>query len=109
MLRFLLPSALAVALLTGSAETADFNGARRGLSSCGQTAGVYEQWVIGFLSGIGYEGIGQGDDTLAGVDANGVWTWVDNYCRAHPLDQIVTAAKAFDRVAPPIPERQNTN
>ena len=43
-------AALAVALLTGSVKTADFNGARRGLSSCGQTAGVYEQWVIGFLS-----------------------------------------------------------
>ena len=108
-MRFLLPSALAVALLTGSAETADFKAVGLGFSSCGQTAGVYEQWVVGFLSGIGYEGIGQGDDRLAGVGANGVWTWVDNYCRAHPLDRIVTASKVFDRVAAPMPERQNTN
>jgi len=109
MMRFLLPSALAVALLTGSAKTADFNAVGLGCSSCGQTAGVYEQWVVGFLTGIGYEGIRQGDNPPAGIDVNGVWAWVDNYCRAHPLDQIVTAAKVFDRVAAPMPEPQNTN
>jgi hypothetical protein len=108
-MRFLLSAALAVALMmTGSAEATDFHMVGVGSSSCGswtasrggQTTGIYEQWVVGFLSGVGYEGTGQGDDPLAGVDANGVWAWVDNYCRAHPLDQIVMAAKAFDREHP---------
>jgi hypothetical protein len=31
-------------------------------------------------------------DVLRGLDANAIVTWMDNYCREHPLDQISTAA-----------------
>jgi hypothetical protein len=54
-LRFLLPAALAVALLTGSAEATNSSVVGFGLSSCRSTSGVYEQWVVGFHSGIGYQ------------------------------------------------------
>jgi hypothetical protein len=51
-------------------------------------------WVVGFLSGIGFVGE-KGDDPLNGVDADGVWAWIDNYCRAHPIESIARAASAF--------------
>ncbi len=53
-----------------------------------------EQWVLGFLTGIGFAGSDQ-DDPLAGMDAAGVWTWIDGYCQQHPADKIVLAARAF--------------
>jgi hypothetical protein len=55
------------------------------------------QWVMGFLSGIGF--MGQMDnsraDPLEAVDAQGVWTWIDDYCRANPTAAIARASAAF--------------
>ncbi len=59
-----------------------------------------EQWILGFLSGVGYAGNESGLDPLIGVDDEGVWAWVDNYCQAHPLDLLIQAAVAF-RMAHP--------
>jgi hypothetical protein len=58
-----------------------------------------EQWVLGFASGVaeGYH-LGtnrKGFDPLTGIDAQGVWAWIDNYCRTHPLDSVQTAAANF--------------
>lgn len=51
-------------------------------------------WVVGFLSGIGW--VGQnGDDPLRGLDGEAVWAWIDNYCKANPLDSLDTAAVRF--------------
>jgi hypothetical protein len=45
----------------------------------------HQAWVVGFLSGVGF--VGQnGDDPSDGVDADGIWAWIDNYCRAHPIE-----------------------
>ena len=33
--------------------------------------------------------------------ADGVWAWMDNYCQAHPRQEIVDASKAFNRAHPP--------
>lgn len=77
MMRFLLPTALAVALLTSSAEATDYHEIGLGFSSCGSwtearsnqtTAFAYGQWVVGFLSGIGYEGTQYG----GGQDSSGL-------------------------------------
>lgn len=58
-----------------------------------------QQWVLGFLSGIGF--VAQNDDDpLKNMDVQGVWAWIDNYCRDHPIDQIGTAASAFYYVHP---------
>ena len=109
MMRFLLPAALAFALMAGSAEATDFSVIGVGLWSCGswtaarrdRTRQGPEQRVVGFLSGIGYEGVDEREITFWPK-----WTpmafraWVDNYCRAHPLDPIVTVGQAFDRDHP---------
>lgn len=109
MMRFLLPAALAVTLLTGPAM-ADYRMLGAGGVSCGtwtadrrQPPGsqilshVNGEWVLGFLSGVGSRG---SQDPLRGVDADGVWAWVDNYCQVHPLQEVVEAATAFVREHP---------
>jgi hypothetical protein len=54
----------------------------------------YEQWVLGFLSGISYMGLGELNPARA-ADANGVWSWTDTYCQVHPDHDIAKAATAF--------------
>jgi hypothetical protein len=80
-----------------------------GASSCGTWTvdqrtnhGLYhldQAWVLGFLSGIGYMG-GSNSNPLRGLDSDAVTAWIDNYCQAHPLEGIATAAAVFARVHP---------
>ena len=58
------------------------------------------QWVLGFLSGVGFIGKQDGIDPLNGLDAQAVWAWIDNYCRDHPLSLIASAAAAFKNAHP---------
>lgn len=51
---------------------------------------MLEQWLLGFLSGVGFGNSSY--DPLRGIDAEAVWAWVDNYCRNHPLDTVTHAA-----------------
>jgi hypothetical protein len=102
--------ALTASLLISSAEAAQpgsYNMLGVGTISCGAwtasrregRASLSEQWILGFLSGVGYEA-GGGDNPLNGVDADAVWAWMDNYCRANPLDRVAKAAAAFDAAHP---------
>ncbi len=54
----------------------------------------YEQWVLGFLSGISYMGLGELNPARA-ADADGIWSWTDTYCHVHPDHDIANAATAF--------------
>jgi hypothetical protein len=101
---------LTAALLISSAEAAQpgtYNLLGLGTISCGTwtawrregRASLPEQWILGFLSGVGYEG-GGGDNPLNGVDADAVWAWMDNYCRANPLDRVAKAGAAFAATHP---------
>jgi hypothetical protein len=58
-----------------------------------------EEWVLGFLSGVGYIGYDSANP-LNKTDADGVWAWIDNYCSAHPISQISDAAAAFYHAHP---------
>lgn len=99
---------IAVALmLIGAPEAAGFTTGGLGTASCGawtsarrdREARGYEQWVLGFLSGIGYAA-DEEEDPLQGTDSDGVWAWMDNYCQANALAKIVDAGKAFDQARP---------
>jgi hypothetical protein len=53
-----------------------------------------QQWVLGFLSGIGV--MGESDlNPLNDVDADSVFGWIDSYCQAHPSEKVMRAAAAF--------------
>jgi hypothetical protein len=75
-----------------------------GLEYCGawtearqqNAAELPEHWLLGYLSGIGSESV-SGTDPLKSMDAEAVFAWVDNYCRAHPLDTIERAGGSFAR------------
>jgi hypothetical protein len=59
----------------------------------------YEQWLMGFLTGASVYGK-PGLNPMGGVDHDGVWAWVDNYCRAYPLNYLSRAGSAFVQAHP---------
>jgi hypothetical protein len=77
---------------TGVASCSEWQGARNALYP-----GVAreEDWVLGFLSGFAAASQDVHFDPLAGVDAFGVCSWIDDYCQEHPNDGIISAAAAF--------------
>jgi|SRR5271167_1739262 len=52
-----------------------------------------EGWLLGFLSGYNWYAVN--NQALLLEDGNAFITWVDNYCAAHPLGEIVSAASAL--------------
>jgi hypothetical protein len=109
---------LTVVLMTGAAEADDLRRATiagEGRLSCGawtearriqvnnaDAAWGYEQWVLGFLSGVAPDlsGPTRDFDPLNGLDVPGVLGWFDQYCRDHPLEVLYLAARAFVLVHP---------
>jgi hypothetical protein len=69
-----------------------------------QRAVAEEQWILGFLAGsadaFASHDPSNGIDPLNGTDHEGVWAWIDNYCRDHPIEQMVSAGEAFIRAHP---------
>ena len=97
---------LMVSIAVRPADAVRFIGA--GTGSCGTwtadrtkngvAARQDEQWMVGYLSGVG--GWTTDLDPLKNVDAKAVWAWMDNYCRAHPMIKIMDAGAAFVREHP---------
>ena len=46
------------------------------------------QWVLGYLSGAATYTDGE---LLAPTDANGIWYWLDDYCRTHAAEPLPDA------------------
>jgi hypothetical protein len=119
MARFASAIAVAAVLFAGStaegrSETAE--GKERttvgsGLLSCGswtqarQIRGtkisLVEQWVFGFISSANTYApraymkpaeVALLPDYLDGLDADALLSWIDNFCREHPLEDVGTAA-----------------
>jgi hypothetical protein len=49
-----------------------------------------ETWVLGYLTRANYD---EQRDLTAGTDAEGIYAWIDNYCRANPLKDLAWAAE----------------
>lgn len=87
--------------VASSAGGADAGGVMvRGSLSCGRWVEVRtatrppntsyaEAWVIGFVSGFS---LAKGQDVLSDTDSASVFLWMDNYCRANPLNDVTTGA-----------------
>ncbi len=52
-----------------------------------------KSWMLGFVSGVNAAASAslQKPDFLKGKDANALTGWIDNYCAAHPLDNLAGA------------------
>jgi hypothetical protein len=70
-----------------------------GTSSCGtwrqvnrassEWFGIWN-WVLGYVSGQNFARTG--NDFLKQTDADAIIAWMDDYCRSHPLEKVVTGA-----------------
>lgn len=93
--------ALTVIIIVATAPAQAYTVYGFGNSSCGEwtsdhlRGGMAETanhfWLSGFLTGINYGGT-LGEKIRDGTDAAGANAWMDNYCAAHPLDDVMTAA-----------------
>lgn len=94
---------IAAALMSGSSEVQAYSTIGPQNSSCGtwtharrnQQSILYEEWVFGFLSGVGSTNVDTGLNHLHGLDGGAVSAWIDSYCQVHPLEDIAAAAQAF--------------
>lgn len=79
-----------------------------GMPSCGAwtaarttrldgVAAQYEKWALGFESGLNLARSAARGDVLRGADTEGVLSWVDQFCREHPLDTLSVAVVDLDR------------
>ena len=91
---------------TLSAGDVPFTNLGEGLTSCGEWIDKRQHgpsrvipeaaWVLGFLTAASqYNVTGSSKNIAHGLTGGGVDHWVDNYCAAHPLDDIDTAAVAL--------------
>jgi len=74
----------------------------RGATSCGTWVAQTKEdgilisatrmWLIGYLSGRVME---SGRDVMRGTDNPSFYLWVDNYCKANPLNDIADAGDAL--------------
>jgi hypothetical protein len=106
--RFLSAVAIAGAVLTpalGRAATSPLNYTILGAGnlSCGSWKAhrsshdayeaTMESWVLGFVTSQNvWETILHHPEMSVNTDADGIFGWIDNYCAAHPLDNLASAA-----------------
>jgi hypothetical protein len=65
----------------------------------------FTAWALGYLSGLNQALHGfKKADMLQGVDAQALLSWLDNYCRANPLDNL---GKALDGLTGDLVKRAN--
>jgi hypothetical protein len=87
------PDGTYAAIGSGGASCGTWTSERRA-----QQARVMQQWVLGFLSGIGHAV--SGADPLNRTDAQEVWAWIDNYCHTNPIKNVASASEAFYKAYP---------
>ena len=74
----------------------------RGVISCGMWAASRtannslpnELWLVAFLSGIAFN---SEKDFLSGTDTFSITAWMDNYCKANPLDYVMKGASTLSK------------
>ena len=105
MSRCLIRLALISLALSGPVQAQKFHAIGSGSATCSSwltwrldpdsaIAIASEQWVLGFLSGVGYMG-SKSIDPLRGIDAKAVFVWVDNYCIKEPEQNLLSASIMF--------------
>ena len=65
--------------------------AQRATESQVVTLVMEQSWIDGFVSGLNATGV-YGVDMLASKPGEGMYVWVDNYCRSKPLDTVLDAS-----------------
>ena len=56
---------------------------------------VLQSWVLGYISSVNANFLTSSPDVTGGASADALFSWIDNYCAAHPLDTLARAASAL--------------
>ena len=56
---------------------------------------VLQSWLLGYITSVNANLLSVSQDVTAGAGADALFTWIDNYCAAHPLDSLARAASAM--------------
>ena len=57
-----------------------------------ESSGPFQFWLLGYITGINQFAAFGIEDISEGTDASGLFGWIDNWCRDHPLDTLNKAA-----------------
>jgi hypothetical protein len=56
---------------------------------------VLQSWVLGYISSVNANLLTSSPDVTAGASPDALFSWIDNYCAAHPLDSVARAARTL--------------
>jgi hypothetical protein len=56
---------------------------------------VLQSWVLGYISSVNANFLTSSPDVTSGASPDALFSWIDNYCAAHPLDTLARAANAL--------------
>lgn len=54
-----------------------------------------QSWVLGYVTSVNANFLTSSSDVTQGADPEALFSWIDNYCAAHPLDSLARAASAL--------------
>lgn len=57
----------------------------------------YQMWALGFLSGLNWAQTHTRGDKLLTTDSQAVSSWIDLFCRNHPLEPLLHAVIELDK------------
>ena len=53
---------------------------------------MLQSWVLGYITSVNANVLAISPDIAAGTSPDSLFSWIDNYCAAHPLDSVARAA-----------------
>ena len=56
---------------------------------------VLQSWVLGYITSVNANLLTSSSDVTFGASADTLFSWIDNYCAAHPLDSLARATSAL--------------
>ena len=64
----------------------------RARSEAAPDSAVLQSWVLGYITSVNANVLTITPDVAAGMNPDGLFSWIDNYCAEHPLDSVARAA-----------------
>jgi hypothetical protein len=56
---------------------------------------VLQSWVLGYITSVNANVLTINQDVATGTSPDALFSWIDNYCAAHPLDSVARAASSL--------------
>lgn len=53
---------------------------------------MLQSWVLGYVTSVNANVLTVNQDVAGGSSSDALFSWIDDYCAAHPLDSLARAA-----------------